>query len=142
MALAISAQPVQGQTSSKPAVFVREIRIDSILLAFGVDSVRVRVAVLDVIRGAGRLASDTSGPALDVDVTVPRPISGGMFDPRGYVRIEVGRNLVERGQARSVIWQGMIDLPEVPTWREFAQNTLPDVVRAVNKFLLAHVRGA
>jgi hypothetical protein len=128
----------------KPMVFVREVRIDSILLAFGADSARIRAAVTNVIRGAGRLASSITDdvPSLDVDVTVPRPLNGGMFDPRGYVRIEVGRNLVERGKARAVLWQGMIDLFEVPSWHEFSRNTLADVVRAVNRYLLSGIRGS
>jgi hypothetical protein len=134
----LSAQPVQA----KQSVYVRDVRIDSILLAFGVDSSRVRAAAVRAIRDAGRLASDTSGPALDIDVTVPRSLTGGMFDPRGYVRIEVGRNLVERGKARSVAWKGMVDLPELPTWREFGRQTLPEVVRAVNQYLLSGARGA
>ena len=101
---------------TRPLVFVRDVRIDSILLAFGVDSARVRAAVLDAVRGAGRLATDvnSSVPSLDIDVTVPRPLNGGMFDPRGYVRVEVGRNLVEQGKAGSLVWQGMVDLPETP----------------------------
>jgi hypothetical protein len=129
---------------AKPQVFVRDVRIDSILLVFGVDSSRVRAAVLDAVRSAGRLAPDVTAsvPSLDIDVTVPRSLSGGMFDPRGYVRVEVGRNLVEEGKARSVVWQGMVDLPETPTWREFSRNTLAEVVRAVNNYLLSAVRGA
>jgi len=132
--------PQSAQT--KQSVYVREVRIDSILLAFGVDSSRVRAAVLGAVRDAGRLASDTSGPALDIDVTVPRSLAGGMFDPRGYVRVEVGRNLLEHGKARALVWQGMVDLPELPTWREFSRNTLPEVVRAVNKYLLSGAGGA
>jgi hypothetical protein len=128
----------------KPLVFVREVRIDSILLAFGADSARIRAAVTNVIRDAGRLASNITEevPALDVDVTVPRPLNGGMFDPRGYVRIEVGRNLVERGKASALLWEGMIDLLETPSWHEFTRNTLADVVRAVNRYLLSAIRGS
>ena len=137
VALAAQAQP-------KPQVYVRDVRIDSILLAFGVDSTRVRAAVVDAIRSAGRLASDTLGevPALDIDVAVPRPLSGGMFDPRGYVRVEVGRNLVESGKARTTSWQSIAHLPEVPTWREFSARALAEVVRAVNGYLLSGIRGA
>ena len=128
---------------TRPLIFVRDVRIDSILLAFGVDTARVRAAVLDAVRGAGRLAADVTAsvPSLDIDVTVPRPLDGGMFDPRGYVRVEVGRNLVEQGKAGSLVWQGMVDLPETPTWREFGRNTLAAVVRAVNTYLLSGVRG-
>ena len=128
----------------RPSVYVREVRIDSILLAFGADSARIRAAIISVIRGAGRLASSVTDemPALDVDVTVPRPLNGGIFDPGGYVRIEVGRNLVEQGKAKTVLWQGMIDLLEVPSWHEFSRHTLADVVRAVNRYLLSGIRGA
>jgi hypothetical protein len=128
----------------KPLVFVREVRIDSIVLAFGADSARIRAAVINVIRGAGRLAPSITDdvPSLDVDVTVPRPLNGGMFDPRGYVSIEVGRNLVERGKASTVLWKGMIDLLAVPSWHEFSRNTLADVVRAVNRYLLSGMRGS
>ena len=130
-------------TPARPLVFVRDVRIDSILFAFGVDSSRVRAAVVDAVRGAGRLATDltASVPSLDVDVTVPRSLNGGMFDPRGYVRVEVGRNLVEQGKTGSLVWQGMVDLPETPTWREFGRNTLAAVIRAVNNYLLSGVRG-
>ena len=128
----------------KPSVFVREVRIDSILLAFGADSARIRAVVTDVIRSAGRLATSTTDrvPSLDVDVTALRSPNGGMFDPRGFVRVEVGRNLVERGTAKTVSWQGMVDLLEVPTWHEFSRNILAEVVRAVNKYLLAGIRGS
>lgn len=138
-----SLAAVQG-AERKPYVFVREVRIDSILFAFGVDSGRVRAAVVEAVRSAGRLASDATGsvPSLDIDVTVPRSLTGGMFDPRGYVRLEVGRNLVERGKISTIVWQGMVDLPEVPTWREFSRSVLPEVVRAVNRYLLSSIRGA
>ena len=130
-------------TPARPLVFVRDVRIDSILFAFGVDSSRVRAAVVDAVRGAGRLATEltASVPSLDVDVTVPRSLNGGMFDPRGYVRVEVGRNLLEQGRTRSLVWQGMVDFPETPTWREFSRNTLAAVVQVVNTFLLSGVRG-
>ena len=135
----VSAQ----RTPPRPLVFVRDVRIDSILFAFGVDSSRVRAAVLDVVRGAGRLGTDVTAsvPSLDIDVTVPRSLNGGMFDPRGYVRVEVGRNLVEQGKAGTLVWEGMVDLPETPTWREFGRNTLAAVIRAVNTYLLSGVRG-
>lgn len=131
-----------AQAQSKPQVYVREVRIDSILLVFGVDSARIRAAVIGAIRSAGRLASDTKAdvPGLDVDVTVPRPLHGGFFDPRGYVRLEVGRNLVESGKARTVSWQSTTDFPQVPTWREFSSNTLAEVLRAVNGYLLSGIR--
>jgi hypothetical protein len=134
--------PAPQVVQVKQSVYVREVRIDSILLAFGVDSAQVRAATIKAIRDAGRLAPDTTGPALDIDVTVPRPLTGGMFNPRGYVRVEVGRNLVERGKARTVVWQGMVDLPELPTWRDFGRRTLPEVVRAMNNYLLSGLRGA
>jgi hypothetical protein len=65
-----------------------------------------------------------------------------MFDPRGYVRVEVGRNFVERGTAQTVSWQGTIDLLGFPTWHEFSRTVLAEVVRAVNTYLLAGIRGS
>jgi hypothetical protein len=126
----------------KPAVFLRQVRIDSILLAFGVDSFRVREAILGALREAGRLAPDTTGiPSFDVDVAAPRT-PGGMFDPRGFIRVEVGRNLMERGRATQLQWEGTFDRPSSPTWREFSRGTLAEVLMAVNKYLLGRNGGA
>lgn len=139
-----SPRPVQAQAAaSRPLVVVREIRIDSLLLAFGVDSARVRAAVLAAVRDARRLATDARRgvPALDVDVTVPRSLSGPIHDPRGFVRVEVGRNLMENGLASRLLWQGTFDLPPAPTWREFSRGTLAEVVMAVNRYLRTATAG-
>jgi hypothetical protein len=143
--LVILPPPAEGQGQSpKPAIFLRQVRIDSILLVFGVDSASVRTAVVGALRDAGRLAPDTSGavPSLDVDVAVPRPVHGGFFDPRGYIRVEVGRNLMESGSASQLLWERMFDLPASPTWREFTRGTLTEVLMAVNAYLLAKNGGA
>jgi hypothetical protein len=127
----------------KPAVFLRQIRIDSILLAFGVDSGRVREAVSRALREAGRLAPDTSGavPSFDVDVAAPRTL-GGMRDPTGFIRVEVGRNLVESGRSTRLQWERTVQRQPVPTWREFSRGTLADVLMAVNRYLLDRSGGA
>jgi hypothetical protein len=143
--LTIFPRPVPAQAlPTRPHVFVRQIRIDSILLAFGVDSARVRAAVLGAVRAARRLAPEVTKdvPSLDIDVTVPRPLSGGIFDPRGFVRVEVGRNLLEEDRARRLVWEGMVDLQPLPTWREFSRGVLAAVVAAVNKYLLAGLERA
>ena len=135
-----SVRQVQAQDAgAKRLVVVREIRIDSLLLAFGVDSTRVRAAVIAAVRDARRLATDVtrSVPSLDVDVTVPRSLSGPILDPRGFVRVEVGRNLMESGQASRLVWEGSFDLPTAPTWREFSRGTLAEVLMAVNRYLRA-----
>jgi hypothetical protein len=130
-------------TARKPAVFLRQIRIDSILLVFGVDSTRVREAVLGALREAGRLAPDTMGavPSFDVDVAAPRTL-GGMRDPAGFIRVEVGRNLVESGRSTQLQWERTFDHPSSPTWHEFSRGTLAEVLMAVNKYLLARNGGA
>ena len=123
-------QTTKAQSAAhRPAVFVRQIRIDSILLAFGVDSERVREAVLDALRQAGRLATDTAGPvpSFDVDVAAPRTL-GGVRDPSGYIRVEVGRNLMESGRSAQLQWEGTFQRPSSQM--------------AVNKYLLDRSGGA
>ena len=133
------ATPAHAQrTPSKPAVFLRQVRIDSILLVFGVDSTRVHDAVANALREARRLAAapDSSIPSLDVDVTAMRLAGGGLLEPRGFVRVEVGRNLMESGTARSLVWRGIQQLPPSPTWHELGRSTLPTVLRVVHDYLL------
>lgn len=125
-------------------MFLRQVRIDSILLVFGVDSTRVHAAVVNALREARRLAPGPGGnvPSLDVDVTAMRLAGGGMLEPRGYVRVEVGRNLMESGAARSLVWVGMQDLPPSPTWHELSRATLATVLRVVHNYLLGRSGGA
>ena len=141
--LGMLSQTAKAQSAvRKPAVFLRQIRIDSILLAFGVDSARVREAVLGALRDAGRLAPDSAGiPSFDVDVAAPRTL-GGMFDPSGFIRVEVGRNLVESGRSTRLQWERTFDRPSSPTWHEFSRGTLAEVLMAVNRYLLARNGGA
>ena len=129
--------------SSRPAVFLREVRIDSMLLVFGVDSTRVRAAVMEALRDAHRLAPHPRNdvPALDVDLTAMRSAIGWTMDPRGFVRVEVGRNLVESGAARRLVWEGMQDLTPSPTWRELSRGALATVLRVVNNYLLGRSGG-
>jgi hypothetical protein len=143
-AVLLPSRVAAQRVSPKPAVYVREVHIDSLLLVFGVDSNRVRTAVVNALRGAGRLAPEPGigVPALDVDVTVLRLAVGGTPDPAGFVRVEVGRNLMEAGSARSLIWQGMQDLVPAPTWRELSRGTLSSVLRVVNNFLMDRGGGA
>jgi hypothetical protein len=139
------SSPLHAQVAAaKPAVFVRQVRIDSLLLAFGVDSSRVRAAVVSAVRDAHRLAPEPGShvPSLDVDVTAMRLATGGMAEPRGFVRIEIGRNLMEAGVARSLAWEGTQDLSPSPTWRELSRGTLATVLRVVNNYLLSRSGGA
>lgn len=137
--LPLFAAPASAQrTPYRPDVFLRQVRIDSILLVFGVDSNRVHDAVVNALRDARRLAPapDSSVPSFDVDVTAMRLAGGGILEPRGYVRVEVGRNLMESGAARSLIWEGIQDLPASPTWHELGRSTLATVLRVVHDYLL------
>ena len=145
-AVVVLLLPLRADAQRGPAkspVFVRQVRIDSLLLVFGVDSNRVREAVVNALREARRLAppSGERVAALDVDVTALRSAYGGMPDPRGFVRVEVGRNLMEAGTARSLLWVGMQDLPPSPTWHELSRGTLATVLRVVNNYLLGRSGG-
>jgi hypothetical protein len=133
-----------AQTSRRPAVFLREIRIDSMLLASGVDSARVRAAVVAALRDARRLATDSNAnvPAMDVETVVLRPAVGGIYEPRGFVRVEVGRNLMESGKATRLVWEGNVDFQQVLTWRELARGALADILVVVNRYLLPTSGGA
>jgi len=79
---------------------------------------------------------------MDIEAVVPRPAGGGVFEPRGFVRVEVGRNLMEAGEASRLVWEGNIDFREVPTWRELARGTLADILVVVNKYLMPPNGGA
>jgi hypothetical protein len=141
--LCTSAGIAAAQTSRRPSVFIRDVRIDSMLVASGVDSARVREAISNVLRDAGRLApAGENVPALDVEAAVPRLSTGGLFEPRGFVRVEVGRNLMEIGKANRLVWQGITDFREVPTWRELARGTLAEILTVVNRYLMPGVGGA
>ena len=108
----------QVRSAPTPAVYVREIRIDPILLSFDLDSARFRQAVVAVLRTAGRLAdSHAARPALDVTLTVPRTLSGVDPEPQALLRIEVGRNLMEAGSSKALIWERSVDTPTYVTWR-------------------------
>lgn len=120
---------------SRPSIFVREVRIDSLLHAFGVDTGRVRAAVVGALRDARRLATPEmeAVPALDVAVAVPLTY-GDFPEPLCLIRVEVGRNLMEDGNATRLLWEGHSDLA-APTWRELGRGTLAEVLRVVNTYL-------
>lgn len=129
-------------TPTKPLVFLREVRVDSLLLAFGVDTARIRSAVEDALRNAGRLASTQarSAPSLDISVTAMRSAYGGTPEPRGFVLVEVGRNLMESRVAQRLVWEGTEDLAASPTFRELSRGTLATILRVVNAYLLGRGR--
>jgi hypothetical protein len=132
------------RTASKPRVVVREVRVDAILIAFGVDTAHVRAVVVDALRNAHRLAPAvaTEVPAVDVVVMAPRPAFGGMPEPRGFVRVEVGRNLMETGAARTLMWEGSEELGPSLTFRELSGGALASVLRVLNRYLLERSGGA
>ena len=145
LALAGAPSPGFAQTPvEKPRVHLREVRVDSFLLAFNADSSRIRAAVLDALRGAGRLALEPGAgvPALDIDVTALRTAYGGTLEPRGFVRVEVGRNLMEAGKAQRLQWSGTQDLPPSPTFRDLGRSVLPTVLKIVHDYILGRSGGA
>ena len=143
----------QAKPLSVPSVFLREVHLDPLLLSFGLDSVRVRTAVADMLDSAGRLASmRTQGtPALDIALTVPRTVAGGDFGPVALLRIEVGRNLMENGSATKLVWEITMQFGELMrgpgareylTWRSLADGAPSEITRAIGTFLSGQRAGA
>lgn len=134
--IALSQAQAQRQRSV-PSVFVREVRVDPILASFGVDSAQLRSAVLDALHAGNRLARTEAKdvPALDIAVTVPRPFTGAEPEPNALLSLEVGRNLMEDGTARTLVWERVSDLRSYPTWRALSANTLREVLRAVSVYV-------
>jgi hypothetical protein len=144
---ALVSAPVPGfaQTpGTKPRVHLREVRIDSLLLVFGADSSRIRSAILEALEKAGRLTPTPGAevPSVDIDVTALRTAYGGPLEPRGFVRVEVGRNLMEQGTAQRLLWTGTQDLTPSPTFRDLGRSTLPTVLKVVNDYLSGRASGA
>ena len=156
--LALSlASPSPAHAQAKPlpvpSVVLREIRLDPLLLSFGLDSVQVRTAVAHMLDSAGRLASMRiqSTPALDITLTVPRTAAGGDFGPVALLRIEVGRNLMENGSATRLVWESTMQLGErmrrpgereYLTWRSLADGAPSEITRAIGAFLSGQRAGA
>ena len=150
-----SPNPAHAQAKSLPvpSVVLREVRLDPLLLAFGLDSVQVRTAVAEMLNSAGRLASmRTQGtPALDIALTVPRTVAGGDFGPVALLRIEVGRNLMENGSATKLVWESTMQFGELLrgsgrreylTWKSLADGAPSELTRAVGAFLSGQRAGA
>lgn len=135
---------LQTKPAPRPAVFLREIRIDPLLLAFGLDSARVRRVLTDVLRDAGRLAAEgtVDVPSMDIAVTVPRTLAGRVSDPLALLGVEVGRNLMERGAGNRLVWELTSTLPGARTWRDLTAGTLPEIIWAVYQYLKPPEGGA
>jgi len=127
---------------ARPALVVREVDADAMLLSFGVDTVAIRRALVTTVRGAGRLAPGAADtiPGLDVSIRAMRSMMGGPREPIARVHVEVGRNLVENGRATEPLWEESVTLDQYPTWREVSANALREAVAATNRYLLSDVR--
>jgi hypothetical protein len=137
--LLLGAFPVvvnaQDRGVPTPAVHVREIHIDPILLAFDLDSTKLRQAVVRVLLSIDRLAdANASRPALDVALTVPRTLSGVNPEPQVLLRIEVGRNLMEDGSSKSLVWERSLDTPTFVTWRSLVAAIEATVLNAIKRY--------
>ena len=129
----LASGQVRGVTT--PAVYVREIRIDPILLAFDLDSAKFRQAVVAVLRNTDRLAdSHGAGPALDLALTVPRTLTGVDPEPRALLRIEVGRNLMEAGSSKALVWERVVDTPTYVTWRALVAAVEAAALNAIKAY--------
>lgn len=157
LTLALLASPIsscaQANPVSGPTVFLREVYLDPLLLSFGLDSARLRAAVIEMLSAAGRQASSRtqSTPALDIALTVPRAVAGGDFGPRALLRVEVGRNLMENGFARNLVWERTMELGEIMrgpskreylTWRSLADGASSEIAAVVGAFLSGPRAGA
>jgi hypothetical protein len=127
----------QGTLNTKDSVYVREVRVDGLLVEAGVDTSGLRRVIATLLYAAHQLsrAVTDSTPSLDVTVTVPRSIAGGVPEPRALVRFEVGRNLMEAGATDRLAWERSVTLPESPTWRALSGL----VRRAVTEGVEAYV---
>jgi hypothetical protein len=134
--VAVAAVPAQ-QKQPVPSVYVREIRVDPLLIEFGVDTAQVRRAVVDALRAGNRLADSAARntPALDIAVTVLRTLTGAELEPNALVGLEVGRNLMEGGTARALVWERRSSLRAYPTWRALCDNTPGEILRAVSVYV-------
>ena len=126
----------QAQPKTDRGVFVRELHVDPLILSFGLDTVRLRAALEQAARRTGRLRPDSVGtvPSLDIALIVPRPVGGGESDPRALLRVEVGRNLMEDGKSRRLIWEQSITLPAYVTWRALTAAAERQVLSAVEAY--------
>jgi hypothetical protein len=125
----------QDRSVPTPAVYVREIHIDPILLSFDLDSAKFRQAVITVLRNTDRLTGhNASGPALDVALTVPRNLSGVNPEPQALVRIEVGRNLMEAGSSKALVWERSLSTPTYVTWRALVTALESTVLNAIKSY--------
>jgi hypothetical protein len=125
----------QARGIPTPAVYVREIHIDPILLSFDLDSAKFRQAVETVLRNVDRLAdANASRPALDVALIVPRNLSGVNSEPRAWAQIEVGRNLMEAGSSKSLVWERSVDMPTYVTWRALVAAIEAAVLNAIKAY--------
>ena len=126
----------QERRETPKAVYVRELHIDPIVVSFGLDTVRLRSIVVELMRKAGHLRPDSGAavPALDVALTVPRAIGGGELEPRALLRIEVGRNLMEAGTARVLVWERSLTLLAYPTWRALVAAAEGQILEALRAY--------
>ena len=130
--LALASVPGPGQRSRRsPApVYVRLIQADPLLLASGVDTAALRKIVVSTLEQAALYQRDSaSAPSLDVALSVPRSLAGVQPEPQALLSIEVGRNLMERGQRDRLVWESNRSLRDYPTWHALA-IAIPALVRA------------
>jgi hypothetical protein len=128
---------VHGQTTRRQVVEVTlgEIRIDEVI---GVDSafrVHLRTVIENDLRRAGLLAravGDTI-PLLAMNVFVPRMASGHVTTQL-MIALEVGRNLVENGHRRTLIWSRSFTGPEYPSYAALRENLIEEIREQIREY--------
>jgi hypothetical protein len=134
--VAVTSAPAQQKQPVAP-VYVRGVRIDPLLIEFGVDTAQLRRAVVDALRTGSSLTDSAARntPALDIAVTVLRNLTGAELEPNALVSVEVGRNLVEAGAASALVWERRSSLRSYPTWQALSENTPGEVLRSVGVYV-------
>lgn len=99
--------PLLARSKTNPRhvrVFVRLVRIDPLLHASGLDSLTVYSELATQLRESQHLEErpDEATPALDVVLSLDRSV--GAEIRQAVVDVEVGRNLMESGQSRRLVW--------------------------------------
>lgn len=137
----------QARAGAQPLVIIRELQIAPMLLAFGLDTGKLRDGLREAAERVNRLApaNERDALALDVAMTVPPSTGSTELDPRALLRVEVGRNRMEAGQSRSLAWERTTALGETGgsrshqrqfrSWRQLCDALEREVLAIVTGYL-------
>jgi len=121
--------------SDPPAVRLGTISVDPLLSASGLDSAALRRDILALLRERRLIANERSDepPTLDVRIAAARPVFGPA-QPDMFAVVEVGRNLIEQGKSKSLVWQRSVPSRTYGSWEEVARGAHEGVLNLVRAF--------